>query len=219
MVDAPPGWHLVMPVKGGLGAKSRLGDLLQRVPGLPEAIALDSVEAALACPAVASVHVVCSDVGRGERLAALGAVVVPEASPGSGLLPALSDGLAALGAGRGGGPVAVLLADVPCLRPDDLAAALAEAHPVLAAGRQATVQDAEGTGTVLLAARSASALRPRFGPGSALAHRRDGARAVGLGLGRLRRDVDTPAELEQALGLGVGPRTTAALTRTRPACA
>lgn len=218
MVDAPPGWQLVMPVKGGLGAKSRLGAVLQRVPGLPEAIALDSVEAALACRAVSSVHVVCSDVGRGERLAALGAVVVPERSPGSGLLPALSDGIAALGHERGG-PVAVLLADVPCLHPDDLAAALAEARPVLAAGRQATVQDAEGTGTVLLAARSAGALRPRFGPGSALAHRRDGARAVGLGLGRLRRDVDTPAELEQALGMGVGPRTTAALARARPACA
>ena len=219
MVDAAPGWRLVMPVKGGLGAKSRLGAVLQRVPGLPEAIALDSVEGALACPAVASVHVVCSDVGRGERLAALGAVVVPESGPGSGLLPALADGLAALGATGGGGPVAVLLADVPCVRPDELAAALAEAAPVLARGRQATVLDAEGTGTVLLAARSAGELHPRFGPGSALAHRRDGARAVGLGLTRLRRDVDTPAELEQALVLGVGPRTTALLARARPACA
>lgn len=219
MVDAPPGWRLVMPVKGGLGAKSRLGAVLQRVPGLPEAIALDSVEGALACPSVSAVHVVCSDVGRGERLAALGAAVVPESRPGSGLLPALADGLAALHAERGGGPVAVLLADVPCVRPDDLAAALAEAGPVLARGRQAAVLDAEGTGTVLLAARSAGELRPRFGPGSALAHRRDGARAVGLGLTRLRRDVDTPAELEQALALGVGPRTTALLARTRPACA
>lgn len=229
MVHAPDGWRLVMPVKGGRGAKSRLGHLLQRLPGLPEVIALDSVEAALACRSVASVHVVCADVGRGERLAALGAVVVRETAPGGGLLPALDDGLSSLeDDGRGGGRVAVLLADVPCLLPGDLAEALAEAAAVLDAGHQATVPDAEGTGTVLLAGRllraggspgDAGVLRPRFGPGSALAHRRDGARPVGLALPRLRRDVDTPAELEQALALGAGPRTTAALAAAHPACA
>ncbi len=212
-----------MPVKGGRSAKSRLSALVVRSPGLPEAIALDSVEAALACPLVASVHVVTSDVGRGERLAALGAAVVPERGPGSGLLPALEEGLAALRAEDAAGPVAVLLADVPSLRPDDLTAVLAEAAEVLAGGGTATVPDAGGTGTVLLAGHldgpAAGLLRPRFGPGSALAHRRDGARAVGLHLARLRRDVDTPAEAEQARRLGLGSRTAAALAEAGSACA
>ncbi|MGQ7295452.1 NTP transferase domain-containing protein [Quadrisphaera sp. KR29] len=223
-------WRLLMPVRGGPSAKSRLAEVVRRVPGLPEAVALDSVEAALACPRVASVHVVCADVGRGDRLAALGAQVVRESAPGSGLLAALEEGLAALrggGAaqGPGDGPVAVLLADVPSLRPGDLAAALDEAAAVLAAGGTAAVPDAEGTGTVLLAGRlhgpAAGLLRPRFGPGSALAHRRDGAVPVGLGLARLRRDVDTPAELEEARALGTGPRTAGALRGLprREACA
>jgi 2-phospho-L-lactate/phosphoenolpyruvate guanylyltransferase len=225
-----PGWRLLMPVKGGPSAKSRLADVVRRVPGLPEAIALDSVEAALACPRVASVHVVCADVGRGERLAALGARVVRERAPGAGLLAALAEGLAALGpvAADGPGPgarVAVLLADVPSLRPADLAQALDEAGDVLDGGGTATVPDAEGTGTVLLAGRlhgpAAGLLRPRFGPGSALAHRRDGAVPVGLGTARLRRDVDTPAELDEARGLGLGPRTARALEGCprREACA
>ncbi|PWJ56355.1 2-phospho-L-lactate guanylyltransferase [Quadrisphaera granulorum] len=220
------GWRLLMPVKGGPTAKSRLGDVVRHLPGLPEAIALDSVEAALACPRVVSVHVICADVGRGERLAALGARVVRESAPGSGLLAALDEGLAALrteddkdhdddddgGSGqRDGAPVAVLLADVPSLLPADLATALDEARGVLDAGGTAVVPDADGTGTVLLAGRlrgpETSLLRPRFGPGSALAHRRDGAVPVGMGLARLRRDVDTPAELEQARELGLGPRT------------
>ncbi|MGQ7350155.1 NTP transferase domain-containing protein [Quadrisphaera oryzae] len=229
-----PVWRLLMPVKGGPTAKSRLADVVRRVPGLAEAVALDSVEAALACPRVASVHVVCADVGRGERLAALGARVVRESAPGSGLLAALDEGLAALRAGAPDGPdgpgrdddaVAVLLADVPSLRPADLAAALDEALAVVAAGGTAAVPDADGTGTVLLAGRlrgpAGGLLRPRFGPGSALAHRRDGAVPVGLGLARLRRDVDTPAELDEARALGLGPRTARALEGCprREACA
>ncbi|TNM68616.1 2-phospho-L-lactate guanylyltransferase [Streptomyces sp. NP160] len=220
-----------MPVRGGPSAKSRLADVVRHVPGLPEAIALDSVEAALACPRVAGVHVVCADVGRGERLAALGARVVRETAPGGGLLAALAEGLDALRGddGEGGpgadGPVAVLLADVPSLRPADLAAALDEAAAALAQGGTATVPDAEGTGTVLLAGRLhgpvGGLLRPRFGPGSALAHRRVGAVPVGLGLTRLRRDVDTPAELDEARALGLGPRTARALEgcARREACA
>ncbi|WP_222710841.1 NTP transferase domain-containing protein [Quadrisphaera setariae] len=219
-------WRLLMPVKGGPTAKSRLADVVRHVPGLPEAIALDTVEAALACPRVASVHVVCADVGRGERLAALGARVVRESAPGSGLLAALDEGLAALRLqGDERGPVAVLLADVPGLRPGDLAAALDEALPVLAAGGTAAVPDADGTGTVLLAGwlhgPAGGLLRPRFGQGSALAHRRDGAVPVGLDLARLRRDVDTAAELDEAVTLGLGPRTASVLEGRprREACA
>jgi 2-phospho-L-lactate guanylyltransferase len=98
------------------------------------------------------------------------------------------------------------------LRPDDLDEALALADAVLqgaASGgaNSVFVPDAQGTGTVLLAARHAAALRPAFGPGSAAAHEALGALRLEPALPRLRRDVDTAADLAEALELGCGRRT------------
>ena len=70
--------------------------------------------------------------------------------------------------------------------------------------------DADGTGTVLLAAASPGALRPRFGPGSAAAHAREAVVLADAPV-RLRRDVDTAAHLDEAVAHGVGPRTAAVL--------
>jgi 2-phospho-L-lactate guanylyltransferase len=120
------------------------------------------------------------------------------------------------------GPVAVLLGDLPALRPHDLGSALAAAAEALRdgtgdPGRAAAppamvfVPDAERTGTVLLAGLRPDAVRPSFGPSSARDHARAGARRLDLPLPRLRRDVDTPADLAAAVALGVGPRTAAAL--------
>ena len=75
----------------------------------------------------------------------------------------------------------------------------------------AAVPDTEGTGTVLLAARTPAGLDPAFGAGSFAEHVRRGALPLDLDLPRLRRDVDTPADLEAALALGLGHRTAAAL--------
>jgi 2-phospho-L-lactate/phosphoenolpyruvate guanylyltransferase len=63
----------------------------------------------------------------------------------------------------------------------------------------------------LLAAATPGALQPAFGPGSLAAHVRRGAVPLDLDLPRLRRDVDTPADLDEALALGVGPRTATAV--------
>ena len=213
--SAPSGtpWQVVLPVKGGPRAKSRLEPLTAAVPGLALALALDCLDAVLGASRVGRAWVVTADAEVAALAAARGAAVVPERRPGAGLLAAVADGVAAAGAaGPSGTPVAVLLADLPSLRPQDLDAALAAAEPALAGGApEALVPDAEGTGTVLLAAASAAALRPRFGPGSAAAHVADGAVAVGADLPRLRRDADTPAELAEAVALGVGPRTAALL--------
>ena len=202
-------WTLVLPVKGGPFAKSRLG----APPAVASAIALDCLEAVLACPAVGRCVVVSADAAmqRAARLA--GATVVPEARPGSGLVAAVGDGVAAADVRpwcvR---PAAVLLADLPALRPDDLTTALDAAQAAFTRAQpMAAVPDADGTGTVLLAARTPALLDPAFGPASFAEHLRRGAVALPLDLPRLRRDVDTPADLETALGLGVGPRTTSAL--------
>lgn len=105
--------------------------------------------------------------------------------------------------------VAVLLGDLPALRAGDLDAALEAAarHPL------AFVPDAEGTGTTLATARGAEPLTAHFGADSAARHAAAGfidlaaAHSAAIAPG-LRRDVDTAAELREAVALGVGPHTT-----------
>ena len=84
--------------------------------------------------------------------------------PGGGLNGAVRAGIERA-AGFDAG-IAVLLGDLPALRPDDLADALSMAS----AHERAFVADADGTGTTLLAALAGVALDPQFGPGSAAAH-------------------------------------------------
>ena len=216
--DAPPEWALVLPLKGGPAAKSRLGSGRR----LAHAIAMDCLDAALGCRDVGTVLVVTADPGTAAEAGAAGAVVVAETRPGAGLVEAVRDALAALPAAAA--PTAVLLGDLPALRPADLGAGLRAVggalHPASRA-RMAAVPDAEGSGTVLLAARSAADLDPAFGRDSLAAHRRRGAVVVLPDLGRdgdrLRRDVDTPADLRVALALGVGPRTAALIGGARSA--
>ncbi len=112
--------------------------------------------------------------------------------------------------------VGVLLGDVPALRAEELARALevAARHPL------AFVPDAEGTGTTLATARAGVPFDAHFGQDSAARHAAAGfADLVAEHPGRigpgLRRDVDTAAELHEAVALGVGPRTSAVL-RTLP---
>jgi 2-phospho-L-lactate guanylyltransferase len=128
-----------------------------------------------------------------------------EPDPGTGLNDAVRRGRDLLAA-EGDGRVAVLLADLPALRTEDLSAALAACgrHP------SAYVPDAEGTGTVLLTAARPALLEPAFGAGSAQRHDLVAQREE-LDLPRLRRDVDLAIGLEQARVLGLGPRTAAML--------
>ncbi|GAB2918069.1 hypothetical protein GCM10027280_01370 [Micromonospora polyrhachis] len=185
-------------------AKSRLRGALDRVPheSLALALAQDTVAAALACPLVGEVLVVTADRTAAESLRALGARMVPE-PPQGGLNPAFVVG-AARAAGRW---VAALTADLPALRPVELAAALRSAADD--PGMRRFVADAPGTGTTLLTAPPGVPLSPRFGVGSAAAHAASGAVALPAVGPTLRRDVDTPADLVAAAALGLGGHTTA----------
>jgi 2-phospho-L-lactate guanylyltransferase len=204
-----PAWTVVLPVKHGEQAKSRLTTppAVDRL-ALARAIALDSLAAVLACEPVVRLVVVTSDPVVGDAVSGpQGAVrvdVVPD--PGAGLPSAIRAGLQAAGQLPAGHGVGVLLPDVPALRPDDLAVALGAS----ARHRVAYVPDLEGTGTVLLTGTGHAELNPAFGPRSAARHEAGGAVRLELDLPRLRRDVDTWEALQQALGLGAGPATTAA---------
>jgi 2-phospho-L-lactate guanylyltransferase len=202
------GWAVVLPVKGGADAKSRLEHPARAE--LARAFALDAVTAVLACEAVAQVVVVTADAAVAREHTVLGAHVVTD--PGTGLVDALRAGASAAPAHQ---PCALLLADLPALRPEDLGTALAACRALLNDGAaQVVVPDADGTGTVLLAAARPDRLRPAFGSGSAVAHA-ETAHVLTDVSDRLRRDVDTDAHLEAAVALGVGERTAAVLRQPR----
>jgi 2-phospho-L-lactate guanylyltransferase len=105
-------------------------------------------------------------------------------------------------------PRAALLGDLPALRPDDLRAALTAARTM----HRAVVADAEGTGTTLVTAGAGILLTTSFGDGSFARHLALGCVPLDIAAtSTLRRDVDTPDQLDEAAALGVGPRTAAVL--------
>ncbi|MFK4069247.1 2-phospho-L-lactate guanylyltransferase [Streptomyces sp. NPDC029674] len=204
-------WTLVIPLKPLARAKSRLaaasGDGLR--PGLALAFAQDTVAAAVACPAVRDVAVVTDDSRAGRELAALGARIVSD-EPGGGLNAALAHGAAVVRAERPDAAVAALNADLPALRPTELARAL----DCAAAFPRAFMPDAAGIGTTLLCATPGTQLRPAFGVASRARHAASGAVELGLSdVDSVRQDVDTGEDLRAALALGVGPRTAAVAAR------
>lgn len=195
-----PGWQLVLPVKARARAKSRLLPPAGIVRAeLAHAFARDTLAAVFATIPGEQVLVVTSDERARDMVESAGGLVVED--PSAGLNAAVREGLHRLPTAPAC-RVGVLLADLPALRPWELARALAccELH------ERAFVPDAEGTGTVLLTARSAALLHPRFGAGSAAAHGRDSVR-LDLDLPGLRTDVDDDGSLRLATDLGLGRAT------------
>jgi 2-phospho-L-lactate/phosphoenolpyruvate guanylyltransferase len=183
--------------------------------------------------------VVTSDPVAGPLLAGLGAVVVPDepadraaghgtragldgagrpgvpgelGGPGlSGVQDLLNAALrhgAAVAARRWPGTgLAALTADLPAVSPAELAAAL---RAVAAGPGAAFVPDAAGIGTTLYAVPPGGEFSPLFGGASRARHAAAGATELRLDMMTgLRRDVDTPDDLREALTLGAGPFTRA----------
>lgn len=205
-----PGWCLVVPIKRLELAKSRLaGPAAPHRQELALAFAVDTVEAAMACAPVLAVVTVTDDAAAARAVAAVGATLVAD-EPDAGLNPALRHGVTAAVALHPGARVGSLSADLPALRPAELADALAEAahHDV------SFVRDRAGTGTTVLLAGHAEGFVPHFGAGSAGAHVAAGATELtSPGLDSMRHDVDTVDDLVAAAALGLGPRTVAAARR------
>ncbi|AKJ10569.1 2-phospho-L-lactate guanylyltransferase [Streptomyces incarnatus] len=200
-------WTLVIPLKPLSRAKSRLSDTAGDGvrPGLALAFAKDTVAAALSCAAVADVAVVTDDERAARELAALGARIVPD-TPAGGLNAAVAHGAAVVREMRPRTPLAALNADLPALRPAELAAVLGAASEF----SRAFLADAARLGTTLLAAGPGGELRPEFGVRSRRRHRASGAEELQLaGVDSVRQDVDTGEDLRAALAMGVGPYTAA----------
>lgn len=196
-------WRLVVPVKGGAGAKSRLHP--------PAGVARTELALALAADCLAAccvalppsrVVVVTADPDVRRVAQRYGATLADD--PGAGLNAAIVAGVARATAGEHGSvPVAVLLGDLPALTPSDLALVL----DVAARHELALVPDRSGTGTVLLTALDGSRLVPRFGPSSAQRHESAGHHRLDLDVPRLRTDVDDDVDLATAVRQGLGSAT------------
>jgi 2-phospho-L-lactate guanylyltransferase len=203
-------WSVVIPVKRLPEAKSRLAPLSgDRRAALALAFASDTVAAASASPLVAAVFAVTDDTEVAQRLSTLGARILPDDAPG-GLNAAVESGRRRALADDPRRRVAALTSDLPGLRTADLTAALASVPE----GR-AFVADAPGSGTTLLLSDARGILAPRFGPNSRYAHEASGATLLTAAGRSLRRDVDTVEDLHDAVLLGVGAHTAAALARLR----
>jgi 2-phospho-L-lactate/phosphoenolpyruvate guanylyltransferase len=218
---APFTWSVVIPVKVLTQAKSRLARLGgERRAGLALAMAADTVTAVLACREAARVIVITDDRVVDDALRELGAEVIPDppsggasADPsGGGLNGALRHGAAFARERWPESGLAALFADLPAVRPAEVAAALSAARQ----WPTAFVADAAGDGTTLYTARPGADFQPSFGLASRARHAAGGAVELGLpGINGLRRDVDTPEDLQEAAAIGLGPHT-AGLLRCAP---
>jgi 2-phospho-L-lactate/phosphoenolpyruvate guanylyltransferase len=189
-------WTVVIPLKAVPEAKSRLLPASADPAAhrrLVEAIRADTMAAARKAAGVARMLLVADRPGVQDAIV--------QTRPG--LNAALADAADHATSSWPADGVAALVGDLPALRPDELATALAMAaeHP------RSFVPDAGGTGTTLLAAAPGTALQPAFGLDSAARH---AAWATPLeAAAGLRHDVDTADDLLSAAGLGLGPATAA----------
>ena len=107
-----------------------------------------------------------------------------------------------------GARVVALAGDLPALTTQELQRALDQAWD----RRRCYVADADGVGTSMLTARPGIGLNASFGVASSDEHLASGAYLLDVDdCPGLRRDVDTPADLEAAIALGVGAATAAVL--------
>jgi 2-phospho-L-lactate/phosphoenolpyruvate guanylyltransferase len=195
-------WAVVLPVRSFTHAKSSLAAQSDgHHAALAHAFYLDTLRAVRATPGVGIVVVVTSDPLAASQARILGAVTVAEQPGGAGAAGVEGAALRGIAALTPGAPAAVLVADLPALRPEELHLALTAAG----GHRRAFVPDRGGAGTTAVLARRAADLRPTLGPGSRQRNLAAGAFEIGLPPScGLRLDVDTPADLAAARSRGLG---------------
>lgn len=197
---------VIIPIKPPARGKSRLDALPdEQRRSLAEAFARDTVEAALGTASVTHVLVVSDDFRLAAELGELGCDVIPD-GVSNDLNATLRQAAAEVGRRWPEATPVALCADLPCLAPADLQAALADVSgPTF-------VRDSAGTGTTMYAA-DVTDFAPAFGAGSADRHVALGVREILLAVPTLRLDVDDPGDLGRALARGVGSHTARATGR------
>jgi 2-phospho-L-lactate/phosphoenolpyruvate guanylyltransferase len=198
---------LLLPIKPLARAKTRLRGAADHGGGDPAAharlvvaLARDTIAAAAGASLVRRAVAICTDRLVCRILAEDGIETIAD-EPGGCLNCALRYGETLLRAADPTTVVAALPADLPALRSAELDCAV---HDALVTGGRAFCADQGRTGTTLLLALPGHPLDPRFGSGSAAAHRASGARPLTGHWPGLRCDVDTAADLSRARELSLG---------------
>lgn len=211
----------VVPVKRLDWALGRLARALhdEGRRALQIAMLTDVLAATGGVHAVSRTLVVTDDPTAAGLALAAGAEVIAEPRPPAGMNGAVEEGLAT--AARAGAAAAlVVMADLPLVTSaalDRLVAAAGQGEGVTIA----TSRDRTGTNAMLL--RPPTLLRPELGLGSRQRHlaqaSRRGVPASTVELPELALDVDTDADLAEALRAGPAPATRAVCERLGiPAC-
>lgn len=205
LLDADMQWSALVPVKAG--AKSRLDPDPEVRARLSAAFLNDVLTALSGAPEIDDVVVVTDDPS---LRAELSSHVRRHLTKARGLNAELVEALHELGSR----PVMIVAADLPCLNSDAVSSVLQLAQSTT----HAFVTDTQGLGTTTLLAHAANDCVPMFGVRSHARHAQAGYRELTANtaaqsslLVRARRDVDTALDLWDAIRIGVGPASTAAL--------
>jgi 2-phospho-L-lactate guanylyltransferase len=187
-------WTALLPFKPPADRKTRLAGLLDPDQRIALSMLLfESVVRTLGeCPAIGAIHLLAAAPPAGWQGGW-------HADRGRGLNAELEAARAAIGPH----PLLVLHADLPLLAVPDVETLLDAAAR---AGR-AIAPDRHGAGTNALALHDRRSLRFRFGPESFALHRAQGPAAIVARPG-LALDIDSPADLAEAIGAGFTWRQT-----------
>ncbi|WP_431239520.1 2-phospho-L-lactate guanylyltransferase [Mycolicibacterium aichiense] len=210
MVTMSADLGVIIAVKRLTAAKTRLSPVFSASirEQVVLAMLIDTITAARAASAVASITVVTPDDTAAAAARALGADVLFDATPPTEPDPLNSAvRFAWAEVSRRTANTVVLQGDLPALQTHELTDAVAHAR----AHRRSFVPDRPGTGTAALFAFGAP-LDPLLGRDSARLHRDSGAVELTGAWPGLRCDIDTIEDLEAARLLGVGAATTRAIS-------
>jgi len=207
--DADGDVGVIVAVKHLAAAKTRLAPMFSApVRGdIVLGMLVDTLTAATRVSAVRSIAVVTPDDVAAAAAVDLGAAVIADPTP-AGHPDPLNNAIANAErvVSESVSNIVVLQGDLPALRTQELADAIAAARR----HHRSFVADRLGTGTAVLCAFGFP-LDPRFGLNSAQRHRHSGAVELTGGWPGLRCDIDTPEDLAVARGIGMGPATMRAI--------
>jgi 2-phospho-L-lactate guanylyltransferase len=206
-MSGEPDIGLIIAVKRLSAAKTRLAalfeaDIRERVV---LAMLLDTVTAARAVTAIASITIVTPDPTAAAAVRELGAAILMDPTPPDHPDPLNNAVLAASASlSHTTTNIVVLQGDLPALQSGELSEALTAARR----NPRSFVADRQRTGTAALFSLGV-APAPQFGAESASRHRDSGAVELTGAWPGLRCDIDTPDDLAEARLLGVGTATAA----------
>jgi 2-phospho-L-lactate guanylyltransferase len=207
------GWTVIIPVKPSELAKSRIDLPPGQRSALARALTCDVLEAVGAADSVEQIVIVSARPELAEQARRHRAVILedrPLLIP-DGLNGAVETGRRWAASRRPDAPVVVVPADLPCLTPAIVDAALTR----MALCSRAFVPDFSASGTTLLGAALPDLLWSSYGPESCQRHVDAGLTPVHDVDDRARLDVDTVSDLRHAAQLGLGVSTDRELRRLR----